>query len=382
MPAELCPRCGAARTASGCYCSSDPSAETAVLPSMEGPPLVRPYVAAAPPEQPGSAGRAQDPFATRVMPPVAAPPVSAPPIVTGPVPRQPAAPPAPPVSPSAATALIPAQPGSMPTQVPAQVPPPPGHLPPVPGHAPAQPYPAQPHAGPGPEPVDADQPWEDDRRPRGSDLGMFAFHEEDGQPPLSRSERRSQQQAGKRRLVIVGAAVGLAAVGAGLALALNPAPADHSDRALPAPTDSGLPYPGPSVPTTDPSLSASPAPASSTRTSRPPTSKAPQPATTAPAAPATTAPSSSAPKPSPSASTPTAAPSPRDLRRGDQGPDVTLLQTQLVDAMYWAYNDSLVTGTFDKKTEQAVRYFQRLADVSGEDGWCGPRTRTALTNYP
>lgn len=44
MPGELCPACGTDRTEAGCGCHPDVT-ETAVLPQIEGPPLVRPYVA-------------------------------------------------------------------------------------------------------------------------------------------------------------------------------------------------------------------------------------------------------------------------------------------------------------------------------------------------
>ncbi|GAA2114560.1 hypothetical protein GCM10009759_58940 [Kitasatospora saccharophila] len=88
MPAEPCPRCGTARTAGGCACDAvSATEETAVLPHLEGPPLVRPYVAGTSVVEAGDP--AVDPFATRVGPspvqPVAAPPAAAAPIAVPPV---------------------------------------------------------------------------------------------------------------------------------------------------------------------------------------------------------------------------------------------------------------------------------------------------------
>ncbi|MGW2546629.1 hypothetical protein ACWC5I_38600, partial [Kitasatospora sp. NPDC001574] len=79
MPDQHCPTCGTVRSA-GCRCFPDRALdETTVLPHMEGPPLVRPYV----PQAVGqvsdgpSDGTAGDPFATTV-PPSAARPRTAP----------------------------------------------------------------------------------------------------------------------------------------------------------------------------------------------------------------------------------------------------------------------------------------------------------------
>ncbi|WP_055589213.1 peptidoglycan-binding domain-containing protein [Peterkaempfera griseoplana] len=64
MPGQYCPSCGAARAAGPCSCASDLT-DTAVLPHIEGPPLVRPYVhapaepegAVLPPPEPPVPGR-------------------------------------------------------------------------------------------------------------------------------------------------------------------------------------------------------------------------------------------------------------------------------------------------------------------------------------
>ncbi|MEU3493991.1 peptidoglycan-binding domain-containing protein [Kitasatospora cineracea] len=154
MPAERCPRCGTARAAGGCACQAvSPVEETAVLPHLEGPPLVRPYVAGASVVEPGDPAR--DPFAARgtqppvqpaavqpiaAVPPVAAPPRSGPPVA---VPTSAAQPPA-------------VQPITGPP--PSAGPPPPGRPPHVPQAAspfgPPQPTaaPAPPHPQPQPRP--------------------------------------------------------------------------------------------------------------------------------------------------------------------------------------------------------------------------------------
>ncbi|MFG2820305.1 peptidoglycan-binding protein [Kitasatospora sp. NPDC048365] len=390
MPAELCPRCGAARTAGGCVCFSDPSAaDTAVLPHVEGPPLVRPYVAAAPVEQPGPG---PDPFATRLTPPTGLPPMPpappAPPVapypgagaaaqttvLPGPITPGPVtsgAVPLGPVAPAAAqTAVLP----PVPAQPPVQQPRPEAHtqlIPPQAHPAPPAPPASAPASAPGP--ARSSEP--------ATDLGMFTFREEYVPAPGSRAERRVEQQqaAGRRRTVIAGAMIGLAAVGAGLALALAPASPDRGDQALPAPTDSGIPYPGPTLPTVETS-SGSPSPvAPSTTKAKPPTTRAAAPQTTV-AAPPSPSPSASA-KPSPSAS-PSPSATVRDLHRGDTGADVAAMQSRLVNAVPWRFDEEDVNGTFDKNTEQALRNFQSMMAIHGEDGWYGPQTRTRLSYYP
>ncbi|MEV7212586.1 hypothetical protein AB0O31_05795 [Kitasatospora cineracea] len=136
MPAERCPRCGTVRAAGGCACQAVPPVEeTAVLPHLEGPPLVRPYVAGASVLEPGDPAR--DPFAARgaqppvqpvaAVPPASAPPRSGPPVA---VPTSAAQPPA-------------VQPITGP-------PPPPGRPPHVPQAA--SPFgPPQPTAAPAPQ---------------------------------------------------------------------------------------------------------------------------------------------------------------------------------------------------------------------------------------
>ncbi|WP_033218222.1 hypothetical protein [Kitasatospora phosalacinea] len=141
MPAERCPRCGTPRTAGSCGCHAvSPVEETAVLPHLEGPPLVRPYVAGASVVEPGDP--ALDPFATRSAPP----PVQ--PIAASPqgLPQPPAA--GPPVAVPTTAARPPAvQPITAPPAAPATPPPPP-----PPDRAPHVPQAASPFGPPQPEP--------------------------------------------------------------------------------------------------------------------------------------------------------------------------------------------------------------------------------------
>ena len=65
------------------------------------------------------------------------------------------------------------------------------------------------------------------------------------------------------------------------------------------------------------------------------------------------------------------------LRRGDEGDDVRVLQTQLKTA---AYLSGSATGTFDLSTESAVRRFQSTHYLAAS-GIAGPTTRSALKNF-
>ncbi|MFD0528132.1 hypothetical protein ACFQ1I_15130 [Kitasatospora arboriphila] len=135
MPGELCPLCGTVRTAVGCACaSSSPDVtETAVLPHLEGPPLVRPYVAAGGGHGRPYAGPGPDPFATTLLPP--APPAA---------------------------------------------------------HPAAPPPPAAPPGVPPQRPDSAARPVAP--RGAGGDLGVFDFHGTPQQQPGGRAERRERAQ--------------------------------------------------------------------------------------------------------------------------------------------------------------------------------------------
>lgn len=68
MPGHYCPTCGAPRAAGPCSCQAD-ATDTAVLPHIEGPPLVRPYVHAS--GEPGDATLPPPEPLTTVRPPAA-----------------------------------------------------------------------------------------------------------------------------------------------------------------------------------------------------------------------------------------------------------------------------------------------------------------------
>lgn len=65
----------------------------------------------------------------------------------------------------------------------------------------------------------------------------------------------------------------------------------------------------------------------------------------------------------------------RTLRKGAQGEDVRSMQLALVA---YGYNPGECDGIFGKKTEAAVRAFQKAQGLS-VDGICGPKTWAALT---
>ncbi|MER5637178.1 peptidoglycan-binding domain-containing protein [Kitasatospora sp. NPDC002227] len=202
-----------------------------------------------------------------------------------------------------------------------------------------------------------------------------------------RAERRQQQRrsSGRRRAVILAAGAGIAAVGAGLALTLPGS--DAGNRTVAGAADSYQPDAGIAYPSLTPataSRSASPSPSKASPSHKPSPSPSPSHSATPSPSPTPSTPSI-APSPSPTPSTPSIAPSPagpRTLSMGMSGADVSAMQQQLADAMYWKYDDSLVTGTFDPATRKAVQYFQRLAAVTDDpSGVFGPATRASLANY-
>ena len=68
------------------------------------------------------------------------------------------------------------------------------------------------------------------------------------------------------------------------------------------------------------------------------------------------------------------------LRRGDSGPYVTLMQTDLVKRGY-DVGSSGIDGKFGKQTENALKAFQKDAGLV-PDGVCGPLTWAALEDAP
>ncbi|KDN85772.1 hypothetical protein [Kitasatospora cheerisanensis] len=300
MSADRCPRCGTARTAGGCACHAvSPVEQTAVLPPLDGPHLVRPYVAGTPVVEAGDPS--VDPFATRVGPaPVQ--PITGP--QPGPPPFAPPQPPArPPHVPQAASPFGPPQPAA-PAQpfapqpdapqpdapqpdaaatqllppVPPQGSPAPGRfapdggpeqgvpftlgrvVPPPQAEQPTALLPPVPAGAAGAAgPVDADLPDQEQPGRPAADLGMFSFHGDDEAAPVSRAERRSQrrQSADRKRLVIAGGAVGVTALGASLAMLLSSSPT-KVDKALPAPTAPAVVSSASATPSAPPSADASP----------------------------------------------------------------------------------------------------------------------------
>ncbi|MEV8325094.1 peptidoglycan-binding protein [Kitasatospora sp. NPDC056731] len=373
MPDQHCPTCGTARS-TGCGCVPDPSlTETAVLPHLEGPPLVRPYVPQAVgqvAEEPVADVPAVDPFATTVLPPVA--------------PGQPA-----PVHPAAPSPLAP------PPVVPPLGPDADAYattvLPPVPASGPGA-YAAAtaPQAVPG------------------GDLGVFPFdHAAPGpepEPVGGRAARRAAEQAAqnplaRHKLLLAGVGAGLVALTIGIAYAVTPSPAPTTRQAQPLPTTlAPAPVeptaPAPTDPATPPPTSEAPSPTSSptrkpspTKTATPaptPTTQAPVAAPPAPASVPTPPPT---PTPTPTTATPTPTPTPTPsatatptsqvLQIGMSGPEVSTMQSKLSVALCWM--DVPVTGSYDGETASYVSYFQRIQGVQGDKkGVYGPNTRAAL----
>ncbi|MFE6869782.1 peptidoglycan-binding protein [Kitasatospora sp. NPDC057692] len=394
MPDQHCPTCGAARSPGcGCLVPDGSLDETAVLPHLEGPPLVRPYVPQAvgqvadgPPvgvavrahvePHPGPRhdphpGPADDPFGTTVLPPGAPPAV-------------------PPLGPDA---------DAYATTV----------LPPVSSAPPFQP--PQPPAPTGNAPEDGPVEGPED------ELGVFPFaHAAPAAAPGSgRAARRAAEQPdtggplARRKGLLIAAGAGLLALTVGLAYALTPS-AGSDDRAVPAPTatlgltpvDPTVPAPPspsapppasdtPSATPTPTRTSAKPSPARTTAASPPPAAPAttvaaappapvpipvPDPATTPPpSAPTPTPPAPTTP-PAPSA-TPTPTPTVRVLEYGMEGPDVQALQRKLSVVICWEKVPP--TGRYDDRTRLIVTYFQDIYSVRGDArGVYGPITRAAL----
>ncbi len=332
MPGELCPACGAVRTAAGCACHPDVT-ETAVLPIIEGPPLVRPYVPAVTvyPDQPEEAYDA----ASEQVPAPAAP-----------IPPPPAEPPA--MTTTQTTAAMAAGGATEATS-----------LLPAPRELGLFPIATAPVAGPG-------------------------------RAAARRAGRPGSGRPGSgRTLAIIGGGAGIVALGIGLALAMAPAP-DAGNTALPAPTTA--PSLGSSdTPSAAPSDPATSAPGSATAKSVPPTSAAPHtkaaarptpsPTSTSPAAvppPVSTAPPSTPPPPTSASPSPSA--TPQTLGLGDTGPAVKALQQQLLAANCGKNPKMRVTSTYDIQTMQAVQSFQWAIGIwqEQEQGTAGPLTQAAL----
>ncbi|MFD8323449.1 peptidoglycan-binding domain-containing protein [Kitasatospora purpeofusca] len=385
MPDQRCPTCGSARsTGCGCLPPDHGLDDTAVLPHLEGPPLVRPYV-------PQAVGQVAEPVfpATLEAPPAPEPP-TADPFGTTVLPAVAPAPATPPLGPDAdayATTVLP------PVATAPQFPPSPAGAPPRAYGAPAE-----------------------------DELGVFPVAPDAAAPTGGRAARRAAEQEngggpGRRKGLLIAAGAGLLALTVGLAYAVTPS-ADPDDRTAPppsttiapapvAPTTPAAPSPSSPPPTSDtptptPSrTSAKPSPTRSTASTPPPaapsTTAAAAPPAPAPAptsAPATQPPAPSGPAPSPSATptptptaspsatptpTPTPTPTNRVLQYGMQGTDVQAMQQKLAVVMCWMAPDIPVNGYFDGDTEYFVSYFQSMQGVRGDKkGVYGANTRAAL----
>ncbi|MFJ7911115.1 peptidoglycan-binding protein [Kitasatospora sp. NPDC096204] len=418
MPDQHCPTCGAARS-TGCGCVPDPSlTETAVLPHLEGPPLVRPYVPRTADQVADEAHPntpVVDPFATTVLPPV--PPGQAA------VPGSPAVPPLGPDADAYATTVLPPVGPVLPPVGPGQSPFGPGQAPfgqdgaypdahAHPG-AGAQPdayatavLPPVPPGGPGGYPAEAAQPRTPASAPDGNEIGLFPFGQAQdfGQAPSGpgpdgggRAARRAAEQAGRRPLarrkgLLAGVGAALVALTIGVAYAVTPSAEPPAKQAQPLPTTTLAPAP------VDPPTLAAPAPSAP-----PPTSEAPSPTPTptptrrpsptktaaptpvatptveAPAAPPVPVPTPTAPPvPTP---TPVVTPTPRVLQYGMSGPDVTALQQKLAAAVS-CFASIPVTGVYDDTTVNTVDYVQWKWNVKGDKrGVYGPNTSAALDKH-
>ena len=253
MPDQHCPTCGTARS-TGCGCLPDRSRddrsldETAVLPHLEGPPLVRPYVPQAPDQVVDEAPPTADPFATTVLPPVQPGQQSH---HGRPGPQ--GGPGAPPLGPDA---------DAYATTV----------LPPVPGPAPDA------YAAGATTVLPAVQPQPPVQPGGGDDLGYFPFGNGAPEPDSAvggRAARRAAEQAERspfagRKGLIAGVGAGLLALTVGLAYAVTPS-SGPTRQADPVPVTTLAPAP------VDPPTLAAP-----TTGAPAPTTEAPSPTPTRP----------------------------------------------------------------------------------------------------
>ncbi|MFL6115399.1 MAG: peptidoglycan-binding protein [Catenulispora sp.] len=142
------------------------------------------------------------------------------------------------------------------------------------------------------------------------------------------------------------------------------------------PSDPSSPPKSPSTPPGSPSTPVTPVTPPSDSTPSSPTSPPP---VTPPSDPSSTSPTPPAPTPTGStAADPTgSAASPRVLRTGDTGQDVSDLQTRLdrLGTPTWVP----VTGVYDTRTADAVAYVQNQLNITDDPrGVCGPTTAAAI----
>ncbi|MFI8353957.1 peptidoglycan-binding protein [Streptomyces cyaneofuscatus] len=233
--------------------------------------------------------------------------------------------------------------------------------------------------GTGPGPGAAHPPAADESRRRTASPGAGA-HPGAGPdfstPPAAPDPVQPRRRRPFAALAVgaaVAAVVGTAAFAGGLfdrdgsqEEALPEATTSAPDTADEPAAASVAPSPSPSASSASPSPSASPS-----------ESAEPSPTASAPATPTPGAPSASATgdAPPPSAAPP-AELAPSSLRRGDQGPQVAVLQNRLAEV--WLYHGD-ADGNFNDRVENAVRVYQSYKAIQGDPaGVYGPETRRAL----
>ena len=206
-----------------------------------------------------------------------------------------------------------------------------------------------------------------------------------------RAARRSDGRGRRTALIGVGALL-VAGLGTAAALAGHMLNGDGTDLAQPQPgVTMALPTAAP-----DADSGASPAttgvrPSRSApaRTSAPPATRTATPSATADSTPSSQAPHNNAPNspppstaaghPHPSQGQTTQAPAPgqQSLKLGDRGAAVATLQSEL--SQLWVDRDLPATGTFDNRTQQDVATFQVWYGVHGDpSGVFGPNSQARM----
>ncbi|MFC1410025.1 peptidoglycan-binding domain-containing protein [Streptacidiphilus sp. N1-12] len=211
-----------------------------------------------------------------------------------------------------------------------------------------------------------------------------------GRPPGGR--RRARR--GRRALLITAGALGVAVLGTAAALAPRMINGGDADQAQPQPgVTLAMPTAAPATATAG-THAAAPRPSGSASQARPTVSPTAAgagatPSATAGGQPSSAAPHTSAPNQAPPASatggstpTPTrssAAVGQQSLSLGDQGPAVATLQSQL--ASLWIDHKLRPSGTFDTRTELDVATFQVWYGVQGDpQGVFGPNSQARMNS--
>jgi hypothetical protein len=200
------------------------------------------------------------------------------------------------------------------------------------------------------------------------------------------SDRGGASSRGRRTAMI--AAGALAVAGLGTAAALVPRMfGNSSDQSLPGPSVTlALPSTGadsPSAAASAAGASATAAPSRTRAATRPPShSPTSRPSSAAASAPAQTLPpqptaSDSPPSSSPSSDAPSDGGDAQTLQRGDTGAAVATLQTELSDL--WIDPNLTIDGRYGSRTERDVETFQSWYNVTGDPpGVFGPYSQAKM----